>query len=291
MLFKNLLLTAFGASSAFGQVSFRRISERNATIPGRFGCGTSEPSAEHINMSKMLAAQEVRAAYSGKPTTRATINVGVYFHVVAQSQTVAGGYLTDDMLTKQLDVLNTDFAPHSIAFNLLGTDRTVNSGWSTDGNELAMKKALRKGTYSDLNIYIQSKLSDDLYGYAYFPASVSNGSDNYFLDGVIIDAQTVPGGSRANFNLGKTATHEVGHWMGLFHTFQGGCTGTGDLVSDTPAQADASSGCPTGRDSCPDQDGLDPISNYMDYSDDACYEEFSAGQVTRMHSSWNTYRN
>ncbi|KAH8672373.1 metalloprotease [Ilyonectria robusta] len=283
MLLKTLFVAAFGASTAVAGVSQR-------ATPGRFGCGTAEPSAEHIGMSKVLAAQEAKAADSGDLAARATINVGVYFHVVARSQTVAGGYLTDKMLSDQLAVLNKDFAPYNVAFNLLGTDRTVNTGWSADSNEIAMKQSLRKGTYSNLNIYFQSALKDDALGYAYLPTSVSSGSTAFYRDGVSLDAQTVPGGSYTRFNLGKTATHEVGHWMGLYHTFQGGCTGSGDLVSDTPAQANATSGCPTGRDSCPTVAGLDPIHNYMDYSDDSCYVEFSAGQSTRMTSFWNTYR-
>ncbi|KAH7120585.1 metalloprotease [Dactylonectria macrodidyma] len=283
MLFQTLLLASLGVSTAMAGVTTR-------TNVGRFGCGTADPSDEHIGMSKVFAAQEKKAAASGGVTTRATINVGVYFHVVAKSKTVAGGYLTDKMLSDQLAVLNTDFAPHGIAFNLLGTDRTVNSGWSADGNELAMKKALRKGTYKDLNIYFQSALVDDALGYAYLPESVSSGSTQFYRDGVSLDAQTVPGGSYTNFNAGKTGTHEVGHWMGLYHTFEGGCTGNGDFISDTPASANATSGCPIGRDSCPRQAGVDPIHNYMDYSYDSCYEEFTAGQKTRMYSFWDTYR-
>lgn len=131
-----------------------------------------------------------------------------------------------------------------------------------------MKRALRKGTYSDLNIYFQPALQQGSLGYAYLPTSVSSGSTAFYRDGVSIKSSTVPGGSQSRFNLGKTATHEVGHWLGLYHTFQGGCTGSGDLVSDTPAQASQSSGCPVGRDSCPSQAGLDPITNYMDYSDE-----------------------
>ncbi|TPX08811.1 uncharacterized protein E0L32_009751 [Thyridium curvatum] len=256
----------------------------------QFGCGTADPDSEHIGMSKVLAAQEARRGGSGNLTERATINVGVYFHVVAQSQTVAGGYLTDKMLSDQLAVMNTDFAPHGISFNLLGTDRTVNPNWAVDNDELAMKTALRKGSYSNLNVYFQTRLTDNALGYAYLPTSVTSGSAAFRRDGVSLNAQTVPGGSQTRFNLGKTATHEVGHWLGLYHTFQGGCTGNGDFIADTPAQASSSSGCPVGRDSCPSQPGLDPIHNYMDYSDDSCYEEFTPNQQERIYSFWNTYR-
>ncbi|CRK29710.1 hypothetical protein BN1723_003587 [Verticillium longisporum] len=283
MLFKSLFVAAATAVGVSGHVA------REA--PRTFGCGTHEPSAEHVGMSKVLAAQEARVLESGNLTARATINVNVYFHVVAASQTVANGYLTDKMVADQIAVLNQDFAPHDVAFRLAGTDRTVNTGWARDSNEIAMKRALRKGTYKDLNLYTQVTLTNDALGYAYFPTSgATSGSTTFIRDGVSIKAQTVPGGTQAGFNLGKTGTHEVGHWLGLYHTFQGGCTGSGDQVSDTPAQASFSSGCPIGRDSCPGQAGLDPIHNYMDYSDDSCYEEFTPGQDARIHSFWTTYR-
>ncbi|KAM0321802.1 hypothetical protein ACHAQA_009899 [Verticillium albo-atrum] len=286
MLFKGLFVAVAAVAGVSGHVV-----QREADAPRNFGCATSEPSAEHIGMSKVLAAQEARVLESGNLTARALINVNVYFHVVAASQTVANGYLTDKAVADQIAVLNQDFAPHDVAFRLAGTDRTVNTGWARDSNEIAMKRALRKGTYKDLNLYTQVTLTDNALGYAYFPTSgATTGSTTFIRDGVSIKASTVPGGSQTGFNLGKTGTHEVGHWLGLYHTFQGGCTGTGDQVSDTPAQASFSSGCPIGRDSCPSQAGLDPIHNYMDYSDDACYEEFTPGQDARIHSFWTTYR-
>ncbi|MGH3385853.1 MAG: zinc metalloprotease, partial [Nocardioidaceae bacterium] len=121
-------------------------------------------------------------------------------------------------------------------------------------------------------------------GIAQFPWTKSLATD-----GIRVKWTTLPGGSQTNFNDGETATHEVGHWLGLYHTFQGGCKDPGDFVGDTPAQASPTSGCPVGRDSCP-AEGLDPIHNYMDYSFDSCYTQFTAGQSTRMDESWLAYR-
>ena len=229
---------------------------------GKFGCAT-EPTPEILAAAAQIAAQEQSGSLV---SVAANIEVDLYFHVVAASTSVADGYVTDKQLADQLTVMNKAYAPHSIHFNLKGTDRTINAVWARDGNELAMKRALRKGSYSALNLYFLKDVGG-AFGYCYFPTNASPGSNTFIRDGCSILSSTVPGGSSTNYNLGQTVTHEVGHWFGLFHTFQGNsCTGAGDQISDTPQQLSPTSGCPTGRDSCPSAPGLDPIQNYMDYS-------------------------
>jgi hypothetical protein len=119
--------------------------------------------------------------------------------------------------------------------------------------------------------------------------------ESHRLNGVYVYTQTLPGGTSRPYNLGHTMTHEVGHYLGLLHTFQGGCGGDGgryrdDSVSDTPAEAVPAKGCPIGRDTCPSQEGLDPVTNYMDYSWDSCMNHFTPGQALRMHVETSAYR-
>ncbi|MFP2906406.1 zinc metalloprotease [Pyxidicoccus sp. 3LFB2] len=197
--------------------------------------------------------------------------------------------MTTTQINNQLTVLNNAYASAGISFTLAGTTTTNNSTWYTAGpgtsGESAMKNSLRRGTADDLNFYI-SKPGGGLLGWATFPSSYA-GSPK--MDGVVVLNSSLPGGASTNYNQGDTGTHEVGHWMGLYHTFQGGCSTTGDSVSDTPAEASPASGCPTGRDTCTSA-GLDPITNFMDYSYDSCMNTFSAGQRSRMNSMWTTYR-
>lgn len=233
-----------------------------------------------------------RAARQAANLAEATGGViDVYFHVITGTGGVGN---VSGLVAGQMNVLNAAYGSTGWSFRLVSTDVTENNAWYTAGPgttaERQMKTALRQGGAASLNIYANN-MGGGLLGWATVPWNYSR---NPQMDGVVILGQTMPGGAAAPYNLGDTGTHEVGHWMGLLHTFQGGCsrqeaTG-GDLVTDTPAEKTPAYGCPVGRDTCAKIAGLDPITNFMDYTDDACMNGFTTAQDARMDTMFSTYR-
>jgi len=272
---------------------------------------TCGESTQFSSLDRLGGASTARGDEAREPSLNQTIEspgaqrgrgrgfratVPTYVHVVSLPD--GTGNVSDRAIRDQIRVLDTTFGGFEggyatgFDFELAGITRTVNADWyyaSFGADERAMKRALRQGGDNALNMYLTT--AGPYLGWAYYPSQVNHNGSAY-LDGIVIDWESMLGTSTAyagRYDQGETATHEAGHWLNLAHTFEGGCNHWGDHVDDTPAELTPTSGCPTGKDTC-SEPGLDPIHNYMDYSYDQCYTEFTAGQALRMQDAWLFYR-
>ncbi len=276
------------ASFAHAGPAGNPFGDLREVVNGR-NCATPEATVSEIEGIRMAVRRHVEQ--NGIAVTGG--NIKVVFHVITGRNNE--GHLTDQQVANQIAELNKAYSGFyggvntGYTFTLAEIKRTNNRQWFActpqSRNETNMKNSLAVSPATRLNIY-SCKPGQNLLGWAYFPNSFA---ENNKMHGVVIHFGSVPGGYLAPYNLGGTADHEVGHYLGLYHTFQGGCNGAGDEVADTPAQATATSGCPEGKDTCAGG-GPDPIHNYMDYSTDACYTQFTAGQDARMDMMVTTYK-
>jgi hypothetical protein len=301
-MIKHLLLASLGLLA---------LAAASNPRPKPFDCGTDTSHASEDFLKSIAALHDndnnnnrgshaARAALTAREKgNNSTITVEAVFHIVAKAE--SKGDISNDMPSAQLDALNEAYKDDGIQFDLVNVTWNTNDAWAVGDkdDDLAMKKALRQGTYKTLNIYFQTDLSGGVLGRCTLPSNVANGKQDpsvYANDGCNVNANTMPDGAMEGFNKGKTAVHETGHWLGLLHTFEGySCDGPGDFIDDTPQESTSTDGCPESppKRSCPNQSGLvkdDPIHNYMDYSIDSCYTGFTAKQHDRMHAMYNMYR-
>ena len=250
-----------------------------------YRCGTLPPTAEQEAAVQERIDELMNAGRAAGISC--TVYIPVAFHIVRYDNGVTGN-VTDQQINDQMDVLNDAYVSTNFQFVLHSIERINNTAWSqqnSDTDESAMKQALAINPATTLNVYT-GDISGGLLGWAYFPEDFPEDS---FMHGVVLLYSSLPGGSASPYNEGDTGTHEVGHYLGLYHTFENGCSAPGDHIDDTPYEQSAASGCPTGRDTCP-APGLDPIENFMDYSDDACMNHFTSDQGVRMGNMVELYK-
>jgi len=244
-------------------------------------------AAPRVSADEAISVQDrLDHAHGRASGTTFRLTIPIAFHVI----TCGGqGNVPQSQIDAQVRALNDAYRQAGFSFTLASVDRTDNCQWFSNvtgpGVEKKMKQALAIDPAHRLNVYT-ADLGHNLLGWAYYPQSLPEGDA---LHGVVIHYATLPGGTLAPYNLGGTLQHETGHYLGLYHTFQGGCTAPGDYCDDTPFEAGPAFGCPEGRNTCA-QPGDDPIHDYMDYTDDACYTLFTTQQALRMQDIVTVYR-
>ncbi len=289
------------AHAALAVPCLNTAGTQGATPVWRRGNDTSPVTA--ADLAALPAQETSRRALTRdvSPRLASSVTIPVYVHVIKGKHRRERHTAGPKRVARVIRILNAGFDSRQSAlgtttrytFKLKKIDWTRNDSWYhaflNGPRDRKMKRKLHRGNARTLNLYINGggRTDEPVLGWARFPWQYASAPR---LDGVSVNVAALPGGKARGYNLGDTVIHETGHWMGLLHTFQGGCSETNDQVADTPAEAEPSFYCETNRDTCPAMPGFDPVRNFMDYSRDACMNQFTAGQVGRMDAAFVKWR-
>ena len=253
-------------------------------------CGTSEFDPIHDDVYRQLLEEEENRLWV-PPDQFENLTIDTYFHVITSTDSTE---FDDVSFEAQIDNLNDAYAPANISFNLVTINRMQNDTWARDHDPGIMEYTTRQGNVSTLNIYFQERLKDasSVHGYCtlwtlgLLPRKT--GIVQYWPDAchVRIDELFDGGGE-------STTVHEVGHWLGLLHVFQGSTCNPddyGDYIVDTPPQITGSQTCGFSVDPCSGEVDFAMGHNFMDYSPTACRIRFTPGQYRRMRHYFEKYR-
>lgn len=249
-------------------------------------CGTQVRTANEKIQSEARFATTLQTSFKAFPPVNQPITVPIAFHIIYMVNQNGNevGNISDETINKQITTLNDAYTGTGIQFSLAEITRTRNIKWFRGCLEKPVfekiyKRQLAVDPAHNLNVYTCQ--AENLLGFASFPDAYAEDS---YMHGIVLNHTTLPG-NPLPFGLGDTAVHEIGHYFGLYHTFletQTSCNIDNDLVDDTAIERSPARGCPTKRDTCVTKLDKDPITNYMDYTDDICMSDFTIGQIKRM---------
>ncbi|KID72738.1 Extracellular metalloprotease 1 [Metarhizium brunneum] len=235
------LLTFLVAMLMANAVNASAIHVRQEAAPP---CQEQVPSEEFVEISRKLRLEASNSSLTRRQ--QENFNIQVYAHVVYDHTRGNRGYVQEHLIASQIQIMNQHYRNVGISFTLADVDKTRHPRWAYGYDEFAMKENLRKGGYADLNMYFVASIpggaagGSRTYGICYYPIPRQLQFVEFIRDGCTVIAQSVPGVD-GWVKQNHIATHEVGHYLGLYHTFEWGNWGEricspGDDVGDTYPQ-------------------------------------------------------
>jgi hypothetical protein len=228
--------------------------------------------------------------------TAAPIPIPVYVTYISPPNTTPFNPVEQRYFEIAVNLLNRDFQSTPFVFRLERFHAVDAPQWRAcpfaSPSTAAMTQALHQGGTDALNVYVCRPAAFS--GWSTLPQWLDLDFWDRRQDGIVLAEQAVVGVGNPSWR--NTLTHEVGHWLGLFHTFENGCRAPGDGVNDTAAVAQPSYSCNGNTNTCPDDDptidaGVDPLENWMDYTHYGnCANSFTPGQITRMVAMFEEFR-